>query len=251
MTTLTHDVRIDRIPGEFGPILRCSGKLTGATAAALRQELDVLVETGHPAVTLNLTGCPELDRDGIAPVLEAYQQLRSERRRLILVTDAEVGARLYTLGIGWQIQVYPTEESAARALRGGSPAAPAHETWAAARHETATGLRVLYDSLDTLTTDEAMRELTAMLPLCERAEAAAQTEGAGVRCECCPLYYWLGGGTEEIGCRSVVDPILAALQSGDRETAGHLIMELIFQALEMPLAEGGRPPARDIPFPPA
>src|SRR5207248_2430484 len=75
-------LQLVRLPGEFGPILRCSGELSVATAEALRRELALLMPMGHPVLTLSLSGCRFLDVGGIMTILDACKRLRQEGRRL-------------------------------------------------------------------------------------------------------------------------------------------------------------------------
>src|SRR5262249_28460861 len=58
-------LRLVRLPGEHGPVLRCRGHLTVATAEALRRELEFLLPMGHDTLTVNLTGCREVDVYGL------------------------------------------------------------------------------------------------------------------------------------------------------------------------------------------
>ena len=74
-----------RLPGEYGPILRCFGELSVATAEVLRRELALLLSIGHPVLTLNLSGCSVVDVDGILTVLHTYKDLRRNGARLLVV----------------------------------------------------------------------------------------------------------------------------------------------------------------------
>jgi hypothetical protein len=60
-----------------------------------------------------------------------------------------------------------------------------------------------------------------MMALCERAEEIYQEQPtpAGTRCQFCPLFHELGGEPEDIGCRSLLDPIMEMLRGGRREDA--------------------------------
>ena len=87
--------------------------------------------------------------------------------------------------------------------------------------------------------EEALRGMTAMMALCERSEALFQERStpATSRCQFCPLFYELGGQSEDVGCRSVLNPIIAAVRDGDRESARAQVADLIRILEEMPLPE--------------
>src|SRR5262249_18809956 len=67
-------------------------------------------------------------------------------------------------------------------------------------------------------------------------------ESATARCEFCPLFYALEGRSEDLGCRSVLDPILAAVRQGNTQAARARVEELIRTLEEMTLPEGDDPP---------
>lgn len=73
-------------------------------------------------------------------------------------------------------------------------------------------------------------ELTAMTALCERAEADA-------RCRFCSLFHALGGRPEDIGCRSVLEPIRDAVRRGDGPAARERVASLIRTLEQMPVGE--------------
>ena len=52
-----------------------------------------------------------------------------------------------------------------------------------------------------------------------------------------PLFYELGGQSEDVGCQSVLNPPIAAVRNGDRETARAQMADLIRVLEEMPLPE--------------
>jgi hypothetical protein len=80
--------------------------------------------------------------------------------------------------------------------------------------------------------------LTSMTGLCERAEELYQESPAPgtPRCLFCPLFYALGGAPGDVGCRSRIDPILAAVRAGDREDARAGVDEVIRLMEIMPLS---------------
>jgi len=238
-------LRMVRLPGEAGPILRCSGELSIATVEALRRELALLASLGHPVTTVSLTGCSFLDVEGILTIVHSFKQLRHEGRRLVLVGGTgRIGRLLRVMGIDWIIPVFPSEEVAMRALRGGGPHAPAPATWEAARAATVARWRAIQEALDQAPDEEVLRQLTSMTALCDRSEELFQQQpgSAIARCEFCPFFYALDGRPEDLGCRSVLDPILAAVQQRETEAARTRIAELIHTLEEMSLPEGDDPP---------
>jgi anti-anti-sigma factor len=111
---------IARLPGEHGPILRCSGELSAATASVLRNELALRLPSGASVLTLNLTECGSVDVEGLLIILDAFKRLRREGRRLVLVTGRRRWSRLlHTTGIARVVPTFPSEKVAAWALRGG------------------------------------------------------------------------------------------------------------------------------------
>jgi anti-sigma B factor antagonist len=238
-------LRLVRLPGEAGPILRCSGELSVATVEALRRELALLISLGHPVMTVNLAGCDFLDVEGILTLVKAFKQLHHDGRRMVLVGGTgRIGRLLRVMGIDWILPVFPSEEVAARALRGGGPHAPAPATWEAARAATVSRWRAIQEAVDQVPEEEVLRQLTSMTALCDRSEELFQQQpgSATARCEFCPLFYALDGRPQDLGCRSVLDPILAAVQQGEPEAARTRIAEMIHTLEEMSLPEGDDPP---------
>jgi anti-anti-sigma factor len=236
-----------RVPGEFGPILRCRGELSMATVGALRHELDLLEPLGHPVLTLDLSECDFLDVDGIATLLESFKRLREKGQRLVVVAGTGPPARLLdATGIDWIIPVFPTHAVAALALRGAAPAAHGPATWAEAREKTLARWRRIQAAVGQQAPEETLRLLTSMMGFCERSEELFQERRAKaeVRCQFCPLFSALGGRSEDIGCRSILEPIIEAVREGLRESAGAQVAKVIRLIEEMPL------PERDLPAPP-
>jgi anti-anti-sigma factor len=233
-----------RLPGEFGPILRCCGELSVATQEALRREIALLEPLGHPALTLNLAGCEILDVDGILTVFESFKRLRDRGRRLVVVAGTGSVARLLeVVRLDWLVPVFASEEEAARTLRNGWPPLPGPETWEQARAETAVHWQLIQEALDQLPREELLRMLTSMTAFCERAEEVSQERPArgAARCRCCPLFHHLGGQPEDIGCRSLLDPIIAAVRAGDRTSAHAQVAAVIRIIRETPLPDDLEP----------
>ena len=237
-------LRLVRLPGEFGPILRCSGELSVATAEALRRELGLLEPLAHPVLTVNLADCSYLDVDGILTLLESLKRRREKGRRLVVVAGTGAVARLlHVVGLDWIVPVFPTEEVALLALRGGGPPLPAPPTWAAARALTAGRWRVIQDAIDGAATAEVLHLLTSTTSLCDRSEELfqARSVSATARCQFCPLFHALGGHPEDVGCRRMLDPIIETLRAGDRDMARAEVAAVIRTIEQMPLPSEGEP----------
>jgi hypothetical protein len=80
-----------------------------------------------------------------------------------------------------------------------------------------------------------------MFALCERSEELFQERDAPAttRCQFCPLFYALGGRPQDVGCRSVLDPLLTSIREGDRDAARVQVATMIRTLEEMPLPEAG------------
>ena len=123
-----------RLPGEHGPIVRCAGDLSCATAATLRKEMALPLPLGDSVLTLSLSGCSFLDVEGMMILIDSFKRLRRDGHRLVLVAGPGTLSRLLQVtGIDRVIPMFPTEEAAAWALRGGRPPECAHATAEAAR----------------------------------------------------------------------------------------------------------------------
>jgi hypothetical protein len=98
---------------------------------------------------------------------------------------------------------------------------------------------LILELLDQAPQEELLRQITAMTPLCEHSEELLHELPAPAtpRCHLCPLFYEIGGGPEDIGCRSVLDPILHAVRVGDRNLARIQVTELIRTLEEMPMPD--------------
>jgi anti-anti-sigma factor len=234
----TGSLRLVRLPGEFGPIVRCAGELTVATVEALRRELEMLMPLGHPVLTLSLTGCAAVDVEGILVVLDAAKRLQDAGRRLVLVAGQDVSGRiLHVLGIDSILPVFPAERTAALALRGGGAREGGPATWREARTATLAWWRAISDAMENAPVQNLLRPITAMHGLCERSDEVLQeaTAHGETRCQVCPLFHALGGSAEDVGCRSLKDPIVTALLAGDRAAARAQVDRLIQLVETMPL----------------
>jgi anti-anti-sigma factor len=233
-------LHVVRLPGESGPILRCFGELSVATAEVLRRELALLLPMGHPVFTLNLSGCSSVDVDGILTLIHTYKELRQEGSRLVVVAGTGRTANLLQfMAIDRIIPVFPNEETATQAVRGGGLPEPALPTWEEAKAETLARWKAVQELLEQASPEEALRQMTTMTALCERSETLFQerTPPVASRCQFCPLFYELGGQAADVGCRSVLNPVIAAVRDGDRERARAQVANLIRLLEEMPLPE--------------
>lgn len=228
-TPLDEALHLVRLPGEFGPMLRCMGPLTITTVEALRRELELLLPLRDRALVLNLTGCRALDADGVLLLLDTYRRVLRSGKQLVIVAAREPASRiLQDLGIDSFIPVFPTEGAASLALRGGEPEA-ATATWDAARRATLARWELILRCVDNGELARAVEELALPQALCSRAEELAQLQRChqGSRCHLCPLFYALGGQSEDLECRSVREPLLLALQAGEADKARRLAYAMV------------------------
>jgi anti-anti-sigma factor len=271
MTTAECSLHLTRIPDEFGPVIRCSGELTAATLEPLRRELELLAPLEHPVLTINLTGCAFLDSNGILTLFQAFKRRSAAGRRVSVVTGDGAAARLLALvGFDRVVPTFASEEAAALALRGGPPR-DVPESWEVARVESLLHWRLVLEAVDEAPVEEVVRRLTSITGLCRRSDepfrastASGHTPlsgmrnltgwkrvlthsrpapgpgGATARCEYCPFFAALGGDPEDVGCQRVIDPIIQALQAGDRAAArSHVSSVLsILEAMPLPGEQG-------------
>lgn len=236
---------LERYPGERGLILRCLGELTLSTADRLQREFDRLIPLGHPVLTVNLSGCTFVDVDGLMTLLDGCRRLRQNGSQLALVAGGGIPERLlHVLGLDWIMPVFPKEEVAQLALRGGGPPLHEVENWGDARKKSLEHWRVIEETL-LQSPDEALRLLTSRFALCELSATQfhAAGEAAHAHCQFCPLFQALGGRRADLGCRSVLDPLLDAIRSGHLDAARKIIDRLIELIAAMPLPELVHSPA--------
>jgi anti-anti-sigma factor len=256
MMTLDDSLQVTRIPGDCGPILRCAGELTFDTMEILRQELALLEPLGHSALLLNLNDCRYLDTHGVLTVLTSFRRLRGKGQRLVVVAQAGFAAQLlHRVGFDRVVPTFPDEETAMLALRGGPPQ-DTPRSWEEARQRTVGYWQLLREAVENAPPLETLRLLTSMNPLCQRSDELfrlsdaspwnrpagsppeeASENNSSARCDFCPLFHRLGEGSEEIGCQSLIAPIIAAVQAGDRHQASNLVAETIRTLEAMPLSE--------------
>jgi anti-anti-sigma regulatory factor len=262
--------------------------LTVATTEALRREIALLDSLNHPVIILNCGGCRGLDVEGMLAVLDCCRQLREEGRCLVVVAGNGAVARLLrVMGMDWVLPVFPTEEAAMRALRNGWPRLPGPETWTQAHAETVVRWQVIQDALGAEGAegagfppkvgeglgpgqrDELLRLLTSMTALCERSEEVLQEHeelvatgfpppseaghprsGWIARCHFCPLFQALGGQPEDLGCRSLLDPIIAAVKAVDLTSAGAQVQAVIdtLRKIRLPAEESASSRAQGSPL---
>ncbi|MCC2669895.1 MAG: hypothetical protein K0Q72_2366 [Armatimonadetes bacterium] len=230
---------IDRLPGQYGPVVRCTGQLTLPTAGVLQRELDRLGPMRHPVVTINLSGIDFIDVDGVMTLLDAYRSLRKDGTRLALVAGGPFPERLLQiLGLDRLLPVFPGEDVAALALRGAGPRPPAPEDWEAARRNTLRRWQAIGEAL-VPHPEEALRLVTSMTSLCDLSEElfAERPGAADSRCQYCPLFHALGGRRGDLGCRSVLEPIIDAVREGEPERARARIDALTRLIAELPVPE--------------
>jgi anti-anti-sigma factor len=265
MTTAESPLQLTRLPDEFGPVIRCSGELTAATLEPLRRELDLLVPLEHPVLTISLTGCTFLDSNGILTLFQAFKRRSAAGRRLSVVAGDGTAARLLELvGFDRVVPTFASEGAASLALRGGPPH-DVPKSWEVARVESLLHWRLVLEAVDKAPVEEVVRRLTSITGLCRRSDApfreAARRpaptggkrrftdwkktltalrppggrSGPTARCEYCPFFAALGGDPDDVGCQGVVDPIIRAMQAGDRGEARSQALSVLSILEAMPL----------------
>jgi anti-anti-sigma regulatory factor len=243
MTTFTtappaKPFRLEQLPGEFGPVIRCIGSLNCETAPALRALLAPYLLSTHPVIAVNLTACPKVDGEGALVILEALRKLREQGRWLALICGGRgIHQAVVALGLARLMPVFSDEAALNAALLKSRAAPEPPESWAIARERTLETWRDIHALLDTASTPELLRRVSGMHGTCRRAESLVEPEGGYrlTRCLLCPLFYALGGDDEDIGCRSVREPIMHALIAGDSDRARALVARLIDQIGRMPI----------------
>lgn len=163
------------------------------------------------------------------------------------------------MGLIYVLLVFSSEEAAARAMRNGWPRLPGPESWAQARAETIVRWQVILEALDEAFVEapqraELLRLLTSMNALCERAEERLQEDREEAatgflpsdeislsRCHFCPLFTALGGRRDDLGCRSRLDPMIAAVKAGDPTAAEAQVLAVLHLLLHLRLPPEGPP----------
>jgi anti-anti-sigma regulatory factor len=233
-----------RLPGEYGPVLLCSGELSAPTKEALIAEAGVLELLGHPVAILDLTDCAIRDAAAADALLQVARQLKGAGSQLVIVAGTGRAARVLPLvGIAQQVPTFPTHEAVDAALRGRRPRSPGPASWQEARAQSLARWQAVQQLLASGAPRAALRALTSAGGLCRRAEERRQEAGSALveRCRYCPLYEALGGDEAAVGCRRVIAPIIDALSVGGEGSARARVAEVIRTLEAMPVpAEAGR-----------
>src|SRR5262245_13110795 len=109
MNTLSPRLTTHRLPGEYGPVLLCSGELAAATKEALVAELGGLEVLGHPVVTLDVTDCTIQGAEAVEAIYHAARQLAAAGSHLAIVAGGGRTARmLELLGVAKVVPMFPT-----------------------------------------------------------------------------------------------------------------------------------------------
>jgi anti-anti-sigma regulatory factor len=240
LSTRLPELCLIRRPGEFGPVLSCSGELDPAMVRALERELELLAPLGHPALTVDLSGCRLTEVDGLLALIQVFRRLSVEQRHLALVLITGTGQTARALEVGGITRIFPAfpdEETAALALRGGVPPGPGPESWVTARAETLDSWREIYAAIDEAPAEEVLRKLTSSQGFCEHADELFQRRAfpAAWRCQLCPLFHAMGGRPVDLGCRSLREPVIEAIQRGDLNGARAQVAEILRTLWELPL----------------
>jgi hypothetical protein len=81
-TVSSQELRVERLPDDFGPVLRFSGDLSAATEDTLHQDLAIASAEGaerehaSPAVTVNVSDCRFEEVEGVLALLDGARRLR-------------------------------------------------------------------------------------------------------------------------------------------------------------------------------
>jgi anti-sigma B factor antagonist len=240
-----------RLPGEMGPILRCCGELSVTTVGDFEREFALQEPVGHRALLLDLAGCDFMDGEGILTILDCFNAQREMGCQLVIVGATGQPARLLRVtGIDQLVPVFPSEEAAVLILGGEGATAPTLD-WVEAQATTVALWRCIEELLDTTSAQDILYDVTSLTPLCEHAETSFQERpyspqdrsehpsASATRCQFCPLFYALGARQEDVGCRSLLEPIIEALGCQDWPAARDLVARVIRILEEMPLPEEG------------
>jgi anti-anti-sigma regulatory factor len=226
----------------------------------LARELELLVELPHPVLTVDVSGCRFKEVEGMLALLQLLRRLGERDGHLAIVAGTGWMADLLeAAGIDELVPVFPNQEAAARPLHaaasplpevpveeGVTPGAPhsmGSTSWEEARAEAVAYWQVIREALAQEPPEEVLAYLTAMTPLCERAEESFRQRfwPAAWRCQLCPLFHALGGRPQDVGCRSLQDPVIAAVRAGDGARARALVEATIRFLEVLPLPESELP----------
>src|SRR5262249_50866936 len=157
--------------------------------------------------------------DGAAAELmtQVARQLRAHQRHVILVAGpGRVENQLQLFGVPRAVRIFPSQDAAVAALQTGRPRPVVPTSWEEARAQTLAGWRQAQRWLASGDDTAVERALTAFAGLCRRAEACRRAAGGELahRCRYCPLFQALGGRKDDVGCRSLLNPILVELSIG-------------------------------------
>jgi hypothetical protein len=114
-----------------------------------------------------------------------------------------------------------------------------------ARADALRRWQAVQEAIEQAPLQELLHQLTSMTALCQRSEELFQERStpATARCEFCPLFHALGGRPEDVGCQSILQPLIDSLRAGNRESARDQLAHVIRTIEVMPLPENGEPPA--------
>lgn len=212
-----------RIPGQYGPVVRCRGTLNHATADQFRQAVGILIPMRHHAILFDLSGLRQVDSTGLAALRAVMDACVPERVRPVLVLGSGAAAEAVTLlGLDRQVIAVSSESEAFDALSFlfGEVRWPSR-TWGEAELET---LHVWYRfraELDQLPPEELARRITSMFPICERSEELIQLRDhpGEERCTVCPVFNATNRTREHLGCGHTLQPVLDALAHNELAAA--------------------------------
>jgi len=252
----TNRLELTRIPGQYGPVVRCRGILNQATAEQFRQAVSILIPMRHHAILLDLSGLRQVDSTGLAALRALLEACAPERVRPVLITGTGAAAEAVTLlGLDRQVIAVPSEAEALDALcfLFGEVQWPSR-SWNEAERET---LHVWYHfrtELDQLPPEELARRMTSMFPVCERSEELIQLHDhpGEERCTACPVFNATSRTREHLGCGHTLQPVLDALARNEL-TAAREGMDRMIAQLERLVEHTARPEAGGslAPLPPA
>jgi hypothetical protein len=163
---------------------------------------------------------------------------------LVVVRSGRIAQLLQAVGFDRVVPTFQTEEAAMLALRGG-PNPSVLTSWEDARAETIVAWRVIADAIGRAPRETVLRLLTSFTSLCEQSRASFQESAAlgATHCQFCPLYDALGGRIQDIGCRSLRDPIIEAVRANDLPLARTQVAAVLRTLEALPLPDEGPPPA--------